>query len=39
MFGKVDDCKFNIEISDPLSALVGFAVALASFDSRLLFSE
>jgi type II restriction/modification system DNA methylase subunit YeeA len=39
VFGKVNDEKFNLLMSHPLSALVGMAVALTSFDNRLLFSE
>lgn len=39
VFGKADDEKYNLVVSHPLSAAVGMAVALSSFDSRLLFSE
>jgi hypothetical protein len=39
VFGKVTDEKFNLIMSHPLSALVGMAVALTSFDNRLIFSE
>lgn len=39
MFGKINESTFNIEISCPLSALVGFAIALTSFDSKILFGS
>jgi hypothetical protein len=33
LLGKSRDNHFNVEISHPLSALVGFGVALSSFES------
>lgn len=39
MFGKAGDELFNIEVSHPLSVVVGMAVALSSFDTRMLYQE
>lgn len=39
MFGKIDDSTFNIIMSHPLSPLVAMAVALNTFDSRIIFAE
>lgn len=36
LFGKVNDNKFNLDMAHPLSPLVAFAVALSSFDSRIM---
>ena len=36
MFGKVTESKFNIDMSPPLSPYIAFAVALSSFDTRIM---
>lgn len=36
LFGKASDSKFNMDISGPLSPMIGFAIALSSFDSRIM---
>ena len=36
VFGKVNENKFNFDISSRISAYIAFAVALSSFDSRLM---
>lgn len=36
LFGKVNDNKFNFDISSRISTYIAFALALSSFDSRLM---
>jgi tubby-related protein 1 len=36
LFGKVNDNKFNFDVSSRISAYIAFALALSSFDSRLM---
>ena len=36
LFGKVNDSKFNFDMGHPISPLIAFAVALSSFDSRIM---
>lgn len=36
LFGKVNENKFNFDVSSRISIYVAFAVALSSFDSRLM---
>lgn len=36
LFGKVNENKFTIDVSSRISVFIGFAVALSSFDSRLM---
>lgn len=36
LFGRVSDEKFNVDIYSNISTFIGFAIALSSFDSRLM---
>jgi len=36
IFGKVTDSKFNLDMAYPISPIIAFAVALSSFDSRIM---
>jgi len=36
LFGRVSDVKFNVDVYSNLSPFVAFAIALSSFDSRLM---
>jgi hypothetical protein len=37
LFGKQTDNNFNLDASSGLSPFIAFAVAIASFDNRLIF--
>lgn len=36
LFGKVNESKFNLDIMQPMSTYLAFAIALTSFDSRIM---
>lgn len=36
IFGKVNESKFNLDMAHPISPVIAFAVALSSFDSRIM---
>jgi tubby-related protein 1 len=36
LFGKINDNSFNLDVTAPMSPLLATAVALSSFDSRMM---
>lgn len=36
LFGKVNEAKFNLDMTHPIAPLVAFGVALSSFDTRMM---
>ena len=36
IFGKITESRFNMDVSYPLSPYIAFAIALTSFDSRIM---
>ena len=36
VFGKLNENKFNFDVSSRISTYIAFAIALSSFDSRLM---
>jgi tubby and related proteins len=36
LFGKVNDSKFNLDMSTLITPLIAFGIALSSFDSRIM---